>query len=134
MSIGSYSVQRIVNAPSKRHVFPGHNDCMLWIEGVCPNDTLADVPLQALPHLDTKLISTGLQVTFETEIHSWPPLVDVFISDLANASFAEEDADEGWVVPLRPLLYRKHQRVGVVLWWVTELKVPVHGKLYNKYI
>ena len=107
---------------------------MLWNKGVCPNDALADVPLQAFPHLDTKLIGTGLQVTFETEIHSWPPLVDVIIPDPANTSFAEEDADEGGVVSSRPILYRKQQRVGEVLWWVAELEVPVQGKLYNKYI
>jgi len=106
---------------------------MLWNKGVCPNDALADVPLQAFPHLDTKLISTGLQVTFETEIHSWPPLVDVITPDPANASFAEEDADEGGVISSRPILYREHQWVGVVLWRVTELEEPVHGKLYNKY-
>ena len=107
---------------------------MLWNKAVSPNDALADVPQQAFPHLDTKLIGTGLQVTFETEIHSWPPLVDVVLPDPANASFAEEDADEGGVVSPRPILYREHQRVGVVLWWVTELEVPVHGKLYNKYV
>jgi len=107
---------------------------MLWNKGVCANDALADVPLQAFPHLDTKLIGTGLQVTFETEVHSWPPLVDVITPDPANTSLAEEDADEGGVVSSRPILYRKQQGVGEVLWWVAELEVPVLGKLYNKYI
>jgi len=107
---------------------------MLWNKGICPDDALADIPHQAFPHFDTHLIGTDHQVTFQTEIHSWPPLVDVFIPEPANASFAEEDADEGGVISLRPILYRKHQRVGEVLWWVTELEVPVQGKLYNKYI
>jgi hypothetical protein len=130
----SYSVQRVVNAASKRYVLPSYKDSMLWLKGVCPNDALTDIPHEAFPHLDTELIGTGLQVTFQTEINPWPSLVDVFITDLANTRFAEEYANEGGVVSLGPFLYWKHQRVGVVLWWVTELEVTVHGELCNKQV
>jgi hypothetical protein len=61
-------------------------------------------------------------------------LVDIFIPDLANARFAEEDANEGGVILLGPFLYREDQGVRVVLRRVTELEIPIHGKLYNKQI
>lgn len=107
---------------------------MFGIKGVSPNYSFTDVPFQAFPHLDTKLVSTRLQISFQAEVDSWPPLVNIFIPDLANTRFAEEDPNEGWVIPLGPFLYWEDQGVCVVLWWITELKIPIHGKLHNKQI
>jgi hypothetical protein len=102
---------------------------MFGIKGVCPNYSFTDIPLEALPHLDTKLISPRLQISLQTEVHSWSPLINIFIPYLANTRFAEEDTNKGRIILFGPFLDWEYQWVGVVLRWVAELEVPIHGKL-----
>lgn len=67
---------------------------------------------------------------YSPEIHARRSLIKVRLIDSSNATFREENADKRWIVSFRPVLNRKSQWVCVMLWWIGEFQITMHGQLY----
>lgn len=56
--------QRYINAASKGHIFPRNYRHMLGNERVCTNNTLSDVPHNALSYFNTETVRSRHQIAF----------------------------------------------------------------------
>lgn len=121
-----YPVKRVVDPSGKRHVLPCDDGRMFGHERIRPDHALANVPHEPLPHLHAELVGPGLQISLHSEVHAGPAPVDVVGSDRADPALAVEYADEGRVVPFRPFLDGKRQRIPKVFGRVAELQITVH--------